>query len=142
MEALVFSLFCEDIRDEKVFFSAMGVLPDNLGFLSFPSTMQKLGVYTKITFDVGQKVDTMSSELRWRNGESIGKSLIEAGEIEEARRQALDTGVDTVTFALKTIVQSLSIARPDEIQSIVTVNGRVYIAGTLRIMAAPDQSPV
>jgi len=125
------TLFCEDIRHERNGIeSLVGLLPDNISLPEFPSTIAKLGIYTRITFSAGEEPQPFELIVTDVLGTEISLTKVGSDDLEKIRSSVSS---DTKFFGLKSISTFINYSVPHEgsLHASIRFAGRNILTGGL-----------
>jgi hypothetical protein len=144
MSMNVVGFFCEDIRQEKTEqLTLVGVLPDRVKVPPLPpdapaeavARMPKLALYARIQFEPSDRVQSMTTKLRFPDGSVVELGRVDDETIAKAKREAIANDLPIAGIVQQAILQGLTIPRPPAlITGLVEVDGKELTIAVLRFV--------
>ncbi len=134
----VVTLFCDDIREEKNGMDTLiGVYPNNVNVPQFPFSFPKLGMYTRIHFDVEDSPGDITIQASSPIEENTPLTVMTEESFSEAQQQTKEEGLPIVGLISKALAIGFTVKEPGQVKIIVTIQGVEYLGGVLNVNQTP-----
>lgn len=135
----VISFFCDDIREEKNDMDTLiGIYPNNVNVPHFPFSFPKLGIYTRIHFDVEDSPGDIKIKASRPKEEDIPLTIMTEESFSESQQQTKEEGLPVMGLISKAVAVGFTIKEPGQLKIIVTIQGEEYIGGVLNVQQTPE----
>lgn len=126
------TVFCEDIRVEKQNTNTIvGVLPDNIRVDGIPGVMPKIGVYTRLHFDIGFDPGPISIVLQYPSGEEDILTNIDPEILKLAKQDSINRNAPMYGVVSRSLKSPFPVDQEGRITAIVNVGDAKIISGIL-----------
>lgn len=137
----VISLFCDDIRQEKRGTDILvGIYPDNLNVPSFPFTLPKLAIYTRIHFDPTSELGKITIFLRHDSGDELVLTELDPQLIQKTKADALAKEAPLAGLISRTVFTTFHIKEAGRTRVMVKINDQEYLSATLNVQQTPAET--
>ena len=135
------ALFCEDIREEVSGQNTLvGVMADNMAVPSTPVMLARLGIYTRVYFDISDQPEAVSAIVEMPSGDRFELGGASADLVKASFDTAKSNNVKVAGIILKGIFSPLPILGLGTINAIISIEGRQHILGILNVIIDPAAS--
>jgi hypothetical protein len=137
MTFTAYTIFCEDIREEKAGTDTLvGVLLDNIEVERVPASLTKLGLYTRIYFDpLGDDTDIGEVHLKLVLPDGSESAITSFGLeiIEHAKNAARQQDSPRVGLISKAVAAPFPLNSAGRIKFVVQTRTTEFISGYLNV---------
>lgn len=129
----VVTLFAEDQRDEvQGIASLIGILPDNVGVVSFPGMLPKLAIYTRFFIEAeAELTESMSITVRHVDGTETRIAEFSPELLKETRDTALAQGNEYYGLIGQAMSSPFPVLQPGRMKVLVRLGDIEEVTGAL-----------
>lgn len=132
------TLFCDDIREEKTGMDTLiGVYPENVNVPSFPFAFPKIGIYTRISFDVTDAPGEIAVRFSAPKQDDVPLTVFSEEFVSNAQIESKTNGSPITGLITKAVSVSFPVKEAGQVRVIVTIQGVEYVGGILNVNQAP-----
>lgn len=126
------TIFCEDIRAEVSGTETLvGVMPDNINFVSFPSTIPKLCAYTRLILFADLEYNEVVFSLSSTDGTVLGENPVESDLLARAVTDAKAQGATIANIVARLVFSPMQVKNESRLIASVKVDGESINCGQL-----------